>query len=398
VEVAKWLVVQGARHLVLTSRSGLPDRAEWDGVTDDELARRITAVQELESLGATIAIAVADVADQEQMTALFARFGDDLPQLRGVMHTAVAMTGASIATMSAKTLSRMMQSKVQGTWLLHELTRELSLDFFVLFSSTTALWGVSELGHYAAANQFLDALAHYRQAQGLCATSINWGTWDVMRVASATDQASVAQFGLRRMNTGQALAALGDLLGRDGGLAQMAVVDVEWKTLKAAYEARRPKPFLSQVADIQRGTFSKKLTTPSLLQQIDDRSTADRHQIILTAVKNAAAQVLGTDPKRLTDTQQGLFDMGMDSLMSVELKGLLETAVGQSLPSTLTFNYPTIEDLTNYLDNEVLAETAVAEEEFIVVEGVQAETAVDTDDMSEDELEMLLLQRLENLE
>jgi hypothetical protein len=84
--------------------------------------------------------------------------------------------------------------------------------------------------------------------------------------------------------------------------------------------------------------------------------------------------------------------------MSVELKGLLETAVGQSLPSTLTFNYPTIEDLTNYLDNEVLAETAVAEEEFIVVEGVQAETAVDTDDMSEDELEMLLLQRLENLE
>jgi acyl carrier protein len=221
----------------------------------------------------------------------------------------------------------------------------------------------------------------------------------------------VQQFGLQRMATPLALAALGELGAAP--LPQVVVADVTWQTLKAAYEAKRPKPFLSQVQDVQPATSTKAkpqaADVPLLRQQVQGRGAAERHRLIMAQVKQAAAQVLGINPARLNDTQQGLFDMGMDSLMSVELKGLLETAVGQTLPSTLTFNYPTIDDLTEFLDTEILAEIEPVAEEA----EVEDDTAVpidlsqdlddfaddsDIDDMSEDDLAALLLQKLEKLD
>ncbi|MCB8984308.1 MAG: SDR family NAD(P)-dependent oxidoreductase [Ardenticatenaceae bacterium] len=412
VEVAAWLAAQGARHLVLTSRSGLPPRAAWAGLLpESEAYRRVTAVQTLEAAGVTVHVAAVDVTDRLQMTGLLAQFGQTLPPLRGVVHAAVAMTAWPIAHMPAAALAAMLAPKVQGTWLLHELTQDMPLDFFVLFSSTTSLWGVSELGHYAAANQFMDSLAHYRRAQGLPAVSINWGTWDVMRVASSADQAMVAQFGLQRMPKAQALAALGELCAAP--LPQIAVADVNWQTLKAAYEAKRPKPFLSQVHDTPPLASAKPKATieevPLLRQQVAGRGAAERRRIVVAQVKQAAAQVLGTSPARLTDTQQGLFDMGMDSLMSVELKGLLETAVGQTLPSTLTFNYPTIDDLAEFLDTEILAdvepaaaeangETAVPDDLAEIFAADFADDTSEVDDLSEDDLAAMLLQKLEKLD
>ncbi len=369
VEIADWLADQGARHLVLTSRQGLPPRAEWATVSpDSEVARRITAVQSLEAKGVAVEIAAVDVANRAQMTGLFAEFGKSLPPLRGIIHAAVAMTSWPLTSMPVAALTDMLAPKLQGTWLLHELSQEMALDFFVLFSSTTSLWGVTQLGHYAAANQFMDSLAYYRRAQGLPAISINWGTWSTMRVASSADQDKVAQFGLRQMPTTQALAALGELCVSP--LPQMVVADVNWATLKAAYEAKRPKPFLAQVQDVQSQNAiqpkAKAEAVPPLRQQIAGKNAAERHRLVVAQVKQAAAQVLGMPVARLTDTQQGLFDMGMDSLMSVELKGMLETAVGQTLPSTLTFNYPTIDDLAEFLDTEILGEAADLELETAV--------------------------------
>ncbi len=308
VEIAMWLAAQGARHLVLTSRSGLPPRDEWSVLpAESEVRRRVTAVQALETMGVAVEVTAVDVANRPQMTELFARFGQSLPPLRGIIHAAVAMTGYPIATMPTAALAEMLAPKIQGTWLLHDLSQGMPLDFFVLFSSTTTLLGAAGLGHYAAANQFLDSLAHYRQAQGLPAVSINWGTWDVMRVASTADQAAVQQFGLQRMPTAQALAALGELGAAP--LPQVVVADVTWQTLKAAYEAKRPKPFLSQVHDVQAtvGTKaqSKAADVPLLRQQVQGRGAAERHRLIMAQVKQAAAQVLGINPTRLNDTQQG---------------------------------------------------------------------------------------------
>jgi NAD(P)-dependent dehydrogenase (short-subunit alcohol dehydrogenase family)/SAM-dependent methyltransferase/acyl carrier protein len=407
VEIANWLAAQGARHLVLTSRQGLPPRDEWGNLpADSEMARRTTAVRSLEAQGVTVHIAAVDVADRTQMTDLFAQFGDTLPPLRGIIHAAVAMTSYPIAAMPPAALSDMLAAKVQGSWLLHQLSEKMALDFFVLFSSTTALWGVAGLGHYAAANQFMDSLAYYRQAQGLPAVSFNWGTWDVMRVASSAEQDEMARFGLQRMATKQALSAL-EALGA-GAMAQWVVADVDWQTLKGVYEAKRPKPFLSLVADLPAPSSApvqpkeKTAEAPQLRQQLAGRNASERRRLVAAQVKQAVAQVLGIPAARLTDTQQGLFDMGMDSLMSVELKGLLETAVAQTLPSTLTFNYPTIDDLAEFLDTEILAAVVVAEEEeetAVVAESADDDDeSTEIDDLSEDDLAAMLLAKLGNLD
>ena len=400
IEIAGWLAEQGARHLVLTSRSGLPSRDQWDATCEDsEVRRRVTAVQAIESLGVTVDVTATDVADRAQMANLFARFGHAMPPLRGVVHAAVAMSAWPIATMPVEALMEMLRPKIRGTRLLHEMTQNMPLDFFVMFSSTTTVWGARELAHYAAANQFMDALAYDRQAHGLPAISINWGIWDVMRLASTADQELMAQFGLRRMPTHQALAVLGNLLCTPGP-AQLVVADVEWHKLKMVYEAKRRKPFLTQVNDPKPLANPKPTGAPILVQQVAGRNARERRQIVVAQVKNAVARVLGITVPRLTNTQQGLFDMGMDSLMSVELKSHLETAVGQTLPSTLTFNYPTIDDLAEYLDTEIIAPSPSAQDESrseISKSEPETSKAVDTDDLGEDDLAALLMEKLKQL-
>jgi myxalamid-type polyketide synthase MxaE and MxaD len=250
----------------------------------------------------------------------------------------------------------MLRPKVDGTWLLHELTRDSQLDFFVLFSSTTALWGSRDLGHYAAANQFLDAFAFYRAQRGLPASTINWGTWEEMRVASAEDRAVVVGSGLNPMPTESALAVFGDLVG-DPAPTQIVVAAVDWDVLKPIYEARRRRPFLSLVS----GPRSSRPTgTTDAIPELAVKLAAAPRQlhrgIVVDFLRDEVARALGAGSPETVDIDQGLFEMGMDSLMSVELKGRVELAVGKRLPSTLTFNYPNVAALTDYLLSNVLVE------------------------------------------
>ena len=289
----------------------------------------------------------------------------------------------------------MFWPKIGGLWNLHRLTSSVELDFFVLFSSTTALWGSSRLGHYAAANSFLDAVAHYRRSVGLPALSINWGTWDVMRVANESEQQLVAQFGLEQMPSEAALTILGNLL--NSSLAQVTVASVNWNQLKAAYEARRKRPFLELVAaksaPAQSQPVQRKITLQDELQGL---AAEQRHEYIVSHIRQQVARVItAPDPTGL-DVRQGLFEMGFDSLMSMELKGLLETSVGRPLPSTLTFNYPTILDLANYLDKSVLAPQVPVGTET-AAESSPSEGQEDLSELSEEDLAAQLEARLMNL-
>lgn len=409
LKVADWLAAQGARYLVLTGRRGLPERSLWpDLPPDSRAAGQVAAIQAIEAQGVTVVVEAADVSNPEQMRALFARFGQAAPPLRGIIHAAAALSGYTLQELPLAALVEMLKPKVIGTWLLHEFSRELPLDFLVLFSSTTALWGSRELGHYAAANAFLDGLAHYRRAQGLPALSINWGTWDEMRVASTAEQQAVAQFGLQRMPAGQALACLDEFLGSD--LPQLVVAAVDWALLKPAYEAKRLRPFLQLVEratagpDRRNGTKGSQARDagPSLLATLASAQPEQRRELLVTHIRAQVARVLNLDPAEPIELERGLFEMGLDSLMSVELKSHLETLVETSLPSTLVFNYPTIADLAQYLETLVAgpAEAAVQPalelpaEPDIPENGAEA----DIDEMSEDELAALLIRKLERIE
>lgn len=410
LKVAHWLAEQGARYLVLMGRRGLPERTSWPSLSPDSQAyRQVAAIQAIEALGATVVVEAADVSDMARMADLMKQFGQTAPPLRGVIHAAASLSAWNLKEMPLSALLDMFKPKVTGAWVLHQLTQEMKLDFFSLFSSTTALWGSRELAHYAAANHFLDGLAHYRHALGLPALSINWGTWDEMRVASAAEQQTVVQFGLRRMNSDQALDYLGHFLN-SANMAQVTVAAVDWDVLKPAYEAKRPRPFLQYVG---RQPLDTRKSEPRLEQAAREQRSELLTQLaaarpeqcpeILTAhIRCEVARVLGIESAQTIDAQRGLFELGLDSLMAVELKGRLETSVGQSLPSTLIFNYPTIADLTEYLGvlvfNLASDQPAPLEEKFEAPAPPNGASSTAADDLSEDELAALLMQKLAQIQ
>jgi acyl transferase domain-containing protein/acyl carrier protein len=390
LKVARWLAEQGARHLTLLGRRGLSTDA------DPEFANRAQAVRDIEALGVRVRVVAADVADVTAMQDLMGTFGGDRPPLRGVVHTAAALGSGSLEEMTPATLAAMLRPKADGAWVLDRVTRDLELDFFLLFSSTTGLLGSRELGHYAAANTFLDALAWQRRAAGRPAVSVNWGVWDAMRLDSAEGQRLVSASGLRPMSSERALAAFGRLLASDR--PQTVVAAVDWDALIPVFEARRRRPFFDRLR-IQHDT-SRKSAMParaSVIDRVRSAKARDRRDVLVEYIRGEAARVLGHDAAQL-DVRQGLFDMGLDSLMSVELKSRLEKGLGHKLPTTLTFNYPTVEAIASFvlIDVPGLVEPVVEREAIAPPAAAPPQDAPATalDDLSEDELATMLASRL----
>ena len=223
--VARWMAERGARHLALLGRTPDPESAE---------------VRAIEALGARVIALAGDVGDEAAMTAAFARLAAEAPPVRGVMHAAAHLEAAPLTELTPAQVAAMLRPKVAGAQLLERLAPDA--DFLVLFSSTTALLGASGLAHYAAANAFLDAFARAHDRPGHRVLSINWGTWEVMRLASADRQRSYREVGLEPMAATDALDALGRLLATDA--TQAVVARVDWSVLKPLHEARRARPFL----------------------------------------------------------------------------------------------------------------------------------------------------------
>jgi myxalamid-type polyketide synthase MxaE and MxaD len=393
--LARELAERGARHLVLTSRHGI------DASDPAECRRRQEGLAGLAALGARVDVRACDAADETALAEILA----ESPPVRGVFHLAVDMSEAPLATMTPAALEAMLRPKAAAAWALHRATRETSLDAFVLFSSSTSLLGVSGLGHYAAANQFLDALAHWRRGRGLPALSVNWGIWEIMRLASATEQRRFVQAGLRPMATRTAVDALAALLG--AGATQAMVASIEWPTLRAGYETRRRRPFLellgapAETEDASKRGVAKAEGGSALCARLAQVPAGNRREMLVGAVRAEAGRILGLDPARL-DPERGLFELGMDSLMSVELKGRLERLVGRALPGTVTFNYPNVAALAGYLEGQLFPAggvgSAVPLETAAVVSAAPETTdPARRDDMSEEDLAALLRKKLQQI-
>lgn len=335
LQLARWLAKRGAKHLVLTSRTGLSDRT-------------IPIIRELESAGTTVSVIKADVADEAQMTALFESFGKTIPPLCGVIHAAGVVSTHALSSMDADTLRDVLKPKVDGAWLLHRLTQDLKLDFFVLFSSSAAVLGSSGLGHYAAANQYLDTLASIRHGLGLPATSINWGWWAGAGMATTEIEEQFTQIGQQAMPVDAALKALESLLCSNS--AQKMFASIDWNRFKPIYEARRKRPLIERIHVAEQ----QKEVEHSFAGQLLSLPVGQRYERLKAHVRDQLAHVLGFSASDKIDPQQGFFTIGMDSVMAVQLRVRLEASLGQSLPSTVAFEYPTIEGLSTFLAKEVL--------------------------------------------
>jgi acyl transferase domain-containing protein/NADP-dependent 3-hydroxy acid dehydrogenase YdfG/acyl carrier protein len=425
--VARWMVQEGARHVALLGRNP---------VTNAEILR------EIEALGGRVIPLAGDVADAVVMKGHLDRLAADAPPLRGVVHAAAAFSVAPIGELDPTTVREMLRPKIAGTVLLERLTRSLELDFFVLFSSTTALLGASGMAHYAAANAFLDATAIALNTSGRRTLSVNWGTWEAMRLASADSQRSYREGGLNPMAASDALHALEQLLR--GNAAQAVVADIDWSVLKALHESRRVRPLLAHLGNEEdfssasggladsayghgrasgRGGVSGRQgasggagasdrrgaagpggasgspgspSGPTLLERLAQAPATQRRELLTDFVRAEAAAVLGTGSETEVAPDVGLFEMGMDSLMSVELRRRLERGAARKLPSTLTFNYPNVGALAGFLERELAP--SLAQGAGVAAAAAQPATTVpptdNLDELSDEELEKRLLARL----
>jgi NAD(P)-dependent dehydrogenase (short-subunit alcohol dehydrogenase family)/acyl carrier protein len=389
--VARWLADRGARTIALLGRHPAPASE---------------AVRAMEAMGVRVVALAGDVADAPVMTAHLARFGADLPPLAGIVHAAASFSAAPIGTLSDADVRAMLRPKMEGTMLLESLTRARPPEWMVLFSSTTALLGAAGFAHYAAANAFLDASARAARRAGRATTSIDWGTWEVMRLVSAQGQQSYRESGLEPLGASEALDAMSRAVA--AGQAESVVARIDWATLKPLHEARRRRPFLSRITAsetpaIAAATANAAAAAPAFAASLAALPALARHDALVELVSREVSAVLGIEPGRSLARDVGLFEMGMDSLMSVELRKRLERGSGLALPSTLTFNYPNVDALAGFLatrfdDAETPAATIVVPPTLAVAVAPRAgEATSDVAALSDAELEARLLARLEAL-
>lgn len=360
LRVARWMVENGARRLILVGRTPLPPRAEWLSADPDSLAgRRIAAVRELESLGASVHLAALDVADEPQLRAFLEQYRrEGWPPIRGVMHTAAVIEDRLIAQLDREAFPAVLKPKVLGSWLLHQYLDDL--DFFVLFSSLGAVLGQTGQGNYAAANVFLDALAYHRRGQGQPALSINWGGWAELGLAMTSGAQRTIQYleqqGINSFTPEQGIAALEYLMRRqlDGvGAPQAAVMPVNWQTFREVRLAASQSRLLADltaapgVSAADAGSASGAIRADLLAVEPEQR-----REVLETYLQKQVARVLKLDPSRI-EPSKPLGLMGVDSLMALELRNRLESDLGVAFSATLVWNYPTIVEMTPYVAGKI---------------------------------------------
>ncbi|MGD1702710.1 SDR family NAD(P)-dependent oxidoreductase [Dapis sp. BLCC M229] len=377
--VANWMVERGAKHLVLIGR----------GTPNDTTRNKLS---ELEQAGAQVVVEQASVSDLNSIMQVFSNIDKSLPSLVGVIHSAGVFEDGVLQNQSWSSFEKVMAPKVKGSWNLHQLTKDLALDFFVCFSSTSSLLGYPPgQGNYDAANAFLDGLAHYRQEIGLPGLSINWGVWEQSSKLLATqDRSRLQGVGIGVIPMQQGLQALEKFL-LNKSQTQVGVLPIQWSSgLLKEIES----PFLENWRENTQVSLESQ---PDFLQQLKAAAPTEREELLTAHVRRQVAQILGTSSQQI-DFKQGFFDMGMDSLMAVELRGRLQKSLGCNLPSTLIFKYPTLKALADYLVQEVLVKSdGVVSNLYLNNSEEQLDSSSDFQ-MEEEEKDQILRKLAEQLE
>ncbi|MFB6827291.1 SDR family NAD(P)-dependent oxidoreductase, partial [Streptomyces virginiae] len=343
--VARHLVTEhDVRHLVLTSRRGAD--APGAGELRDELA----------ALGAEVEITACDTADREALAALLAGIPAAHP-LTAVVHTAGVLDDGILTALTPERLRNVLRPKVDAALHLHELTRDLDLTAFVLFSSAAGVFGNPGQANYAAANAFLDALAEHRHTNGLPATAIAWGYWAQASGMTAdlgdTDRTRMVRSGVTGLSDADGLALL------DAARATDRASLVAIRLNPAELAGQHPAPVLRGLVRTTAARRSALSAAPAgadsaLAQRLAGLGEVERRTVLLDLVRNQVATVLGFAGADAIDAGRAFKDLGFDSLTAVELRNQLGAAAGLRLPATLVFDYPNPEALAEYLLTETV--------------------------------------------
>ena len=379
LETARWMAEKGAGNLALMGRS-----------------RPTAAVQEilgeLERRGVRVRVFPADVARAEEVSQVLKELSARMPPLKGVVHAAGVLDDGVLMRLGLGQFRKVMAPKAEGARNLQEATRGLDLDFFVCYSSVVSVLGSAGQGSYGAANAFLDCFVRERRRQGLHGLSINWGPWEVGMAAGLDSRGRerIAAQGLEPIDLQRGFRALEQMLLHDE--TSVAVLAVNWeKYLPYHYGGAVPR-FFEKVSGQGPEPKAAPGEKSALLMRLAEALPRERRALLRDYVRAKVAETLRRQSARQLPDDQGLFDLGIDSLMAVELKNRFEKDLARPLRPTLVFDYPTVEAITGYLAREI----SLAEEVSSGGEGDQGHKPPAS--LSADEIDDALAQELAKLE
>ncbi|TPQ24036.1 beta-ketoacyl reductase, partial [Streptomyces sporangiiformans] len=361
--VARWAVERGAEHVVLASRRG----AGAPGAADLEA--------ELTAAGARVTTVACDTTDRAAVRHLLETHPVD-----AVVHTAGVLDDGVLDTLTPERFDTVVRAKAAAALHLDELTRELCPDLsaFVLFSSLAGTVGSAGQANYAAANAMLDALAERRRALGLPGTSIAWGPWAGGGMASDTGAENRQRGGgVNPLDPTTALAALGACVA--GTESVPFVADIDWDRFGPAFTAIRTSPLLDEVYEAEITATDRRTPTTPLRERLSKLSAEDRRRELLQTVRARTAAALGHRDVGAVAVDVAFRELGVDSLIAVELRNVLGAECGVSLPAAVVFDCPTPVALADFLYGEMfgvvgeeasaglVAGTVVSEDPVVIV-------------------------------
>ena len=328
---AQWLSDHGANKIVLISRSKPKSDA-------------ISVIEKMQKQNIEIITVKCDVTDLKAMSEVIKNISKNTT-LKGVIHAAGVLDDGVLSSQNENKFSNVMAPKVLGSWNLHLLTKGLDLDFFILYSSAASLLGSPGQANHSSANAFLDSLAHYRDSLNLPATSINWGAWSEVGSAAfrESDKKSVNIKGIDFITPKDGLKAL-EIIVKDK-YKQVGVIPIDWKT----FNTGDSNPYYKKLRNKEGDKNGKKI----FIYELNNASKDKQEEILKKYIQEQLANILGIDEFIESNMDLSFFDLGMDSLTSMELKNVLEKNLKISLSSTFIFDYPTTAKLKEYISKEL---------------------------------------------
>ncbi|WP_343871446.1 beta-ketoacyl reductase, partial [Dactylosporangium roseum] len=333
--LARWLASNGAPHLLLLSRRG-PEAPGVDKLT-----------QELKALGSQVTVIACDVADRPRLEQALGQIPADKP-LSTIFHAAGVLNYLPITKLTSAELDNVLRPKSHAAAHLHELARHHPVTTFLLFSSGAATWGSGQQSAYAAANHYLDALAHHRHHDHQPATSLAWGLWgDAGMVADEAATAFLARFGVHPIQPDLAIRGLHQAIA--AGTTALTIASIDWARFIPTFTAARTSPLLADLPENSRSAAADKAAVAPLVAELAGATAAQRNQILLRHVQTQAAATLGLPSPATVPAHKPFQELGFDSLTAVQLRNQLNASTGLHLPTTVVFDRPTPQELADYL-------------------------------------------------
>ena len=332
LELAKWMTEHGAQNIVLLSRSGPRDEASAN------------TIHVMQQSGFNVVDVRGDVTQQTDVQRVIGEIQANMPPLMGVIHGAMVLDDELMADLDDERFNKVLNPKILGAWNLHEATRDLPLEHFICFSSFSSLVGAAKQSNYNSGNFFLDALAHHRHSIGLPALTINWSALSGAGFVQRNEKTAqyLDKLGMKSLSLDEAFTVFQRMIARDP--VQIAACRADWQSFARLSPLVANSNTFASLVESQHGTDTGGATLPKLLAA----APAQRLEILQDLVADQVGGVFGVEPGQV-DRESSLTNLGLDSLMAIDLINRIESELGLSLPMGNVLRGPSLNELAEIL-------------------------------------------------